>query len=87
MNQNPYDASSIKILAPDEVSSRFDWANVIALSDKYPMKSIGHIQRGLEACRRCSVDPDYFIKKYLDDDNTIPKNTDVEAAYREIMRE
>jgi hypothetical protein len=87
MNQTEYNASAIKILPPDEVSSRFDWANVIALSDKYPMKSIGHIQRGLEACRRCSVDPDYFIKRYLDNDHTIPRNTAVEAAYVEIMKE
>jgi hypothetical protein len=87
MNQNPYDASSIKILAPDEASSRFDWANVIALADKYPLKSVKHIQRGLEACRRCSVDPDYFIQRYLDDNKAIPVNRDVEASYREIMRE
>jgi hypothetical protein len=82
-----YNAKSIKILTPEQVSGRFGWAYVIQLSDKYPSSSPEFISRGLEACRRCSIPPDYFIEKYLDNDASVPKNTDVEEAYKEILHE
>lgn len=38
------------------------------------------IKAGIEACRRCSVNPDYFINRYLEDDKTIPTKTNPELG-------
>jgi hypothetical protein len=81
-----YNAQSIRILKPHEIN-KFSWARVVALAEQYPMANTDFIGRGLEACRRCSVEPDYFIKRYLDKDMTIPINLEVQAAYKEIMKE
>lgn len=87
MTNTTYDSKSIRILKPDEIENRFEWAHVVALAEKYPLANIGFIGRGLEACRRCSVESDYFINRYLIKDGKTPPNPDVENAYKEIMRE
>ena len=84
---NDYNASSIRVLTQTEVVAKFEWANVGFLAEKYPLANIVFIRRGIEACRRCSVDPSYFIQRYLDKDTTIAINRDVEAAYRELLNE
>lgn len=84
---NDYSASSIRVLTQAEIVDKFEWANVGFLAEQYPLANIVFIRRGIEACRRCSVDPSYFIHRYLDKDATIPLNRDVEAAYRELMNE
>jgi single-strand DNA-binding protein len=49
--------------------------------------SLEFIARGVEVCRRCSVDPSYFVKRYLDRDKSIPANDLVSCAFKEILME
>jgi hypothetical protein len=78
-----YDASTIKILSPDEVAEKFEWAKAGELAHKYK-RDVNWIESGLEACRRAGISQDYFIGRYLEKDETIPKNTMVEQAYRDL---
>jgi hypothetical protein len=41
------------------------------------------IELGIEACRASSVDPQYFVDRYLDKLD-MPKNLVVEQAYRDL---
>ena len=80
-----YTAANIHILEPNEVASRFSWAKVAALAERYH-RSPDWIGRGLEACRRAGVDGDYFIDRYL---RRLPiaRNDLVDEAMRELLIE
>ena len=54
-----YTAANIRVLSDQEVDVRFTWARVGALSEQYS-RPTDWIARGLEACRRAGVDPEYF---------------------------
>ena len=82
-----YDAGSIKILKPEEAQSRFDWARVMALKEQYPTADERFIARGLEASRRSNTDPEYFIRRYLAHDDSLPRQLLLEETYREVQRE
>jgi hypothetical protein len=45
------------------------------------------VGRGIEACRRCSVDPEWFVQKYLEHEPSCPRNPVVEEAFLEILKE
>jgi len=80
----PYDASSIKILSPDE-QLLFDFNLVDFLAEKYT-KPKNYIKRSVEACRLAGVDPrDYFVRRYLNLED-IPENVDVTAISKELQR-
>ena len=81
-----YTAADIRVLTDQEVDVRFTWARVGALAERYS-RPTGWIARGLEACRRANVDPDYFIARYLERDTAIPFDTTVDEAMREILAE
>lgn len=78
-----YDASCIKILSPEAVKEKFEWAKSGDLAHKY-RRDANWIESGLEACRRAGISQDYFIKKYLEKDESIPKNPLVEQAYLDL---
>jgi hypothetical protein len=80
-----YDAGSIKILTPEQVEDKFEWAKLHALSIKYG-KPFKWIENGFESCRRCGVDPDYFVARYLDKTD-VERIRAVEDAYRDLTRE
>jgi hypothetical protein len=82
----PYDASSIRILSPDEYSAKFFWAKAGDLAIKHN-KPEAWIRRGLEACERVSVPHDYFIGRYLLNDKSIPRNPTVDLVFIEILKE
>ena len=75
-----YDASNIKIMP----YSNNLWSSSVSLANIY-CKPIGFIQRGLEACRLARVEQSYFIKRYLDDDKSVPLNSEVNIISRELQ--
>ena len=81
-----YTATDIRVLTDQEVDTRFSWARVGALADQYS-RPTDWIARGLEACRRAGVDPDYFIARYLERDAATPFDAAVDEAMREILAE
>lgn len=80
-----YTASSITILASEQVLERFFWAkaNDLALTYKKPLE---WIERGLNACERVQMPHDYFIDRYLKK-LPIPKDEGVDAAMRDLLIE
>jgi len=78
-----YDAKCIRVLRADEVAERFDWAKSGELAHKYK-RDVNWVEMGMEACRRASVDPSYFIRRYLEKEEGIDKNPLVEQAYRDL---
>ena len=81
-----YTAANIRVLSEQEVDTRFTWARVGALSEKYS-RPADWIARGLEACRRADVEPEYFIARYLERDLSTPFNAAVNEAMREVLAE
>lgn len=81
-----YTAADIRVLTDLEVDERFTWARVGALAQRYS-RPVEWIARGLEACRRADVDPEYFIARYLERDAATPFNTVVDEAMRDILAE
>jgi hypothetical protein len=84
-NADEYTAKSIRILRDDEIARKFEWAEVESLAAKY-RRTAAWIKRGLDACETAGVAPEYFIRRYLDDDKTIPKHEGVEAAFVEALQ-
>lgn len=80
-----YTASSITILASEQVLERFFWAKANDLAKTY-CRPLEWIERGLEACERVQRPHDYFIDRYLKK-LPIPKDDGVEAAMRDILIE
>jgi hypothetical protein len=83
---NKYDASSIKILKPEEASEKFEWLKLQQLADHYHCTT-EWIERGFKACYRAGVDKQYFISRYLEKDVTVPINALVNDAYRDLLHE
>ena len=81
-----YTAADIRVLTKQEVDVRFTWARVGALAQQYSRPS-DWIARGLEACRRANVEPEYFIARYLERDASTAFNPVVDEAMREILAE
>jgi hypothetical protein len=81
-----YTAANIRILEPQEVVERFDWAKVGALAAQYHQPA-EFVARGLEACTASGVQLDYFVGRYLRWDRSIPRNLDFEAAYQEVVQQ
>ena len=79
---NEYTASSIEI----RDHSVDIWSSAIALSEKYE-RSVEWIEAGLLACELCGIGHDYFIRRYLDDDKTIPLNHDVNKISAEAQKQ
>lgn len=86
MNTQEYNASSIRILKPEEAEQRFEWLRAENLATQYS-KPLEFVERGIEACRRASVDLDFFIKRYLEGDKSGEKNILLEEAFLELMTE
>jgi len=81
-----YNATSIKILQPEEASEKFEWLKIQELANRYSCTT-EWIERGFEACWRAGVDKSYFIERYLEKDPAIPVNVLVGQAFREILHE
>lgn len=60
------------------------WASVEALADRYGKPS-EWIARGLDACYVAGIGPGYFIRRYLDEDRSIPRHEGGEAAFKKIL--
>lgn len=80
-----YDASSIRILAPEQAQERFFWAKAGTLAAEYS-RPVEWIERGLLACERAGVPHDYFINRYLKK-QPLPKHDGVDAAMRDLWVE
>lgn len=81
-----YDADSIKILTDEQVNEKFGWMKSDTLAKKYH-KDETWVANGLEACRRCGLEPDYFIERHLEGNKTIPKNELIDEAFRDVLKE
>jgi hypothetical protein len=79
-----YDASCIKILHDAEVFERMPWLEAETLAAKYG-KDADFVRRGLQACRSAGVGEEYFIKRYLEGDKSIPMDESVEYQSRVIQ--
>lgn len=82
-----YDASSIKILNQEEASNRFEFAYVLELMEKYPMRSEQNIKDGVAACIRIGIDPKYYEDYYLKGDLSVKRIREVEIIFTEIQQE
>jgi hypothetical protein len=80
-----YNADSIRILDPAEISERFTWARIGELAARYN-RSPAWIERGLEACRRAGISDDYFVQRYLQRE-PIPRHDGADAAMRDMLIE
>jgi hypothetical protein len=81
-----YDVDSIKILTDEEVNIKFGWVKADSLAAKYQRDRIW-VANGLEACRRCGLEPDYFIERHLEGNKAIPKNELIDEAFRDVLKE
>jgi hypothetical protein len=81
-----YDASSIRILSEIE-RDVFNFHLIAKLKLEYPNYPAHVIEIGIEACRRASIDTNYFVERYLKGNKEIPLNSAVESAYSEIKQE
>jgi hypothetical protein len=84
-NSPEYNADSIKILTDEEVNKKFGWVKADSLAIKYQRDRIW--VAGLEACRRCGLEPDYFIERHLEGNKDIPKNPLIDEAFRDVLKE
>ena len=84
MSAAAYNASSIRILEPTEISERFIWARVAELADRY-RRPAQWISRGLEACRRAGIDDAYFVSRYLERAD-VPRHDGADQAMRDLVR-
>ena len=80
-----YNADSIRILEPAEITERFTWARIGELAARYN-RSAAWIERGLEACRRAGIDDAYFVQRYLKRE-PIPRHDGADAAMRDMLIE
>jgi len=80
--QKAYDASNIEIR--EEAVDIF--ALSVALAEEYK-KPAEWIQRGLQACYLASVPRSYFIRRYMQEDSTVPKNEKVDEISRQLQLE
>ena len=80
-----YTASAIRILEPDEITTRFTWAKIGELAARYNRSPVW-IERGLEACRRAGIDDSYFVSRYLRRE-PIPRHDGADAAMRDLLVE
>ena len=81
-----YTAAQIRILSQDDACDRWDWARAGALSAQYGVPEEA-IQRGLQACERAGIGPDYYVTRYLIGNRSEPLNPLVDEAMRELLRE
>jgi len=81
-----YTADCIKILSPEETAARFGWVSAFELAKQYQRDEIW-VANGLEACRRCGVEADYFIDRYLKGIQSVPKIDLVSESFRELLKE
>jgi hypothetical protein len=81
-----YTAANIRILSRDEVTARWEWAEAGALAIKYGVPE-GWVRRGLKACMAAGVSPDYFIRRYLECDHSVPLDPAVNEQMVRITRE
>lgn len=79
-----YSAAHIKILPPEEALERMPWLKAETLAAQYGKDKV-FIERGLKACRLAGVSEQYFIRRYCQEDKTIPKNDAVEYQSRVIQ--
>lgn len=79
-----YDASSIKVLKPEEAEESFQWLKAENLSSEY-MVPLKCVQRGLETSTILGIKPDYYINKYLkkQDIDIMPEFIEV---YKTLMK-
>ena len=80
--KKPYDASSIRVLKPEEIASRFEWVHIADLAKKFVCPE-EWIERGFRACEYAGVSPDYFVERYLEKTGAEFRE-DVDAAFREL---
>lgn len=84
MNQE-YNASSIKILRPEEVN-QFDWVLLSELAAQYKLPT-EWLRRGFEASRRLDLDPrEYFVPRYVLKEPVKP-NAEFSEVFKEIIIE
>lgn len=81
-----YDASSIKVLNQED-SDEFEFAHVLRLMEKYPMRSSENIKIGIEACCRVNAPKDYFEDYYLKQDPTVKYISEVSEVFKIIQDE
>jgi hypothetical protein len=81
--ENAYTAASIRILQPDEIIHRFEWAAIGSLAAQY-QRPAAWIERGFAACQAAGVSVDYFVERYLEK-REVPRNDAVEHQFRQSL--
>ncbi|WP_063657708.1 hypothetical protein [Candidatus Arsenophonus triatominarum] len=78
-----YDASSIRILCEDEIK-QFDWHWAEELAHEHTLP-LDWVKRGFEASRRLGIEPDFFVRKYILNQD-LPKNDEFEQVFIEVLK-
>lgn len=81
-----YDASSITLPSDEELLQKTPWLMAETIAHKYN-RDQAFIERGIEACQLAGVSVDYFIKRYLEGDKTIPENKEVSTISMELQKQ
>lgn len=81
-----YDASSIRVLAEDEIPERFLWAKAGGLAEQYPHVPRAFIERMLEACELSGMDHALAVARYLDGDRSVAVTEEFVACHTELSR-
>jgi hypothetical protein len=81
----PYDENSIRILDDAEILERMPWERVNSLAAMYK-KPTKLVERLLLACHNVQYPVDLAVKKYFAGDKSIPMNSELQEAYRDLLR-
>jgi hypothetical protein len=84
--ENPaaYDASSIKILTPEQAAERFGFARAGDLIARYPSSSPDFIRRMVEACQLSGWPVEDAERRYLVGDRSVQPTPEFTACHREL---
>ena len=73
------------ILAGQDLQESMPWLKAIQLSAKYPQWPQEFILRGVLASEYSNVPLEYFEKRYLQEDKSVPQNPAFTSAYQDLL--
>lgn len=82
---DPYTASSIRILTPPEAVDRFAFAKAAQLATQYPAIAPEFIARLIEACLLADFPVDQAVRRYLDQDRSVSITPELREIYRDLL--
>jgi hypothetical protein len=82
-----YTAKNIKVMSGQEIQESMPWFKAARLAAEYPQRPQEFILRGVIASEHSGLSTEYFEKRYLQEDKTIPENPYFTAAYKQLIED